>query len=162
MKTFTYRQSEIEPISPELKAQIADLKSQINKLTGENNGHYLALQELTKVLSNCLDGCDLNINCIEIVSDDYNPCSLKDLPIEIKQLIWSCSYTNSLLLKQLSCLRKITHKELVAEINKHSAIYARVPTVKEAEQFIDELTQASLSGDKNFFLKRMWPPSNTD
>lgn len=51
-----------------------------------------------------------------------------------------------------------TDEKLVAEINKHSAVYVQVPTVKDAEKFIDELAEAIKSGNKNFFLRRMWRP----
>ncbi|MEG4964836.1 MULTISPECIES: hypothetical protein [unclassified Microcoleus] len=159
--TFTYRHSDLPSIRPEIKAEIVALGLHADDLILKSQGNYRELEELAETLSNSLDTCELNLQSIRVIPDDSpqpTAISLQDLPIELKQLIWSCSYTNSLLLKCLSAQRNITHEELVAEINKHSAIYARVPTVKEAEQFVDELTEANNSGDKNFFLKRMWRP----
>ena len=155
MKTFTYRQSELPPMPPGLEVAVAELDTQIAGLICENIGNYLALQKISEMLSDCTDTCELNLQQIEVVADGQTvQPTLKDLPIEQKQLVYSCSYTNSVLLNLLSELTGRSAESLATEIATQSLIYSRQPTIAVVETFIDELVEASKS-DSTWYFKRM-------
>lgn len=147
-------------LRPEIKAEIVALDVQIADLILRSQGNYRELEELAEVLDNCLDSCELNLNSIRIIANDSPSdhhkelCSLKDLPIELKQLIYSCSHTNSVLLSLLSEITNRSVESLVAEIATQSEIYSEPVTVARVEEWMDELMKASKS-DKTFFFKRM-------
>ena len=67
--TFTYRQSELPELSLETKGEIAALDIRIADFILQNRGHYHALQELSEILLNCADTCELNLNSIRLVPD---------------------------------------------------------------------------------------------
>ena len=68
--TFTYRHSELPPIPPEIQAEIVGLDVQIADLILKSQGNYRALEQLTEILDNCLDSCELNLQFIRIIADD--------------------------------------------------------------------------------------------
>ncbi len=119
MKIFTYSLSQLPPLLPEIEAKVADLDTQIAALINENAGNYLALQLIERMLSDCTDTCDLNLNCIQIVADgeinEKQECSLKDLSFEQKRLVYSLSFTNSVLLNLLSDLTGQTVEALATK-----------------------------------------------
>lgn len=146
-------------LRPEIKAETVALDVQIADLILRSQGNYRELEELAEVLDNCMDSCELNLNSIRIIaddspSDDLKEPTLKDLPIQQKQTIYSLSYTNSVLLNLLSESTNRSVESLVAEIATQSPFYSRHPTIADVETFIDKLTEASKS-DKSFFFKRM-------
>jgi len=47
--TFIFRQSELPPLSDELKAEIAEIDFNVVNLILKIQGHYYALSELTEV-----------------------------------------------------------------------------------------------------------------
>ncbi len=106
--TFTYRHSELPVVRPAIKSEIAELDVRIADLILRSQGNYRELQELAEVLENCLDSCELNLSSIRIVADDIpqpiiqiitgglHPISMKDLPMEEKQIIFSTAITSSI------------------------------------------------------------------
>ena len=158
MKTFTYRQSELPPIPPEVEAKVADLDTQIADLISKNAGNFLALQQIETMLSDCTDTCDLNLNCIQIVADgadsEKQQCSLKDLSLRQKRLVHSLSFANSVLLNLLSKITEQDAEDIAKEIGTHAQIYSRPPTTAEIEEFIDQLTKAGES-NSTWHFKRM-------
>jgi len=155
MKTFKYRQSKLPPMPPGLEVAVAELDTQIAGLVCENIGNHLALQKISEMLSDCTDTCELNLQQIEVVADGQTvQPTLKDLPIEQKQLVYSCSYTNSVLLNLLSELTGRSAESLATEIAAQSLIYSRQPTIAAVETFIDNLMEASKS-DSTWYFKRM-------
>src|SRR6476661_4103037 len=140
--TFTYRHSELPPVRPEIQAEIVALDCYIADLTLKMQGNYRELEQLAEVLDNCLDTCLLNFNAIPIIADDAQQppvVSMKDLPFEEKQLIYSCSKTNSILLNLLSALTGKPQESLAEEIALHAAIHDTRPTEAEIETFVDGL-----------------------
>ncbi|MCY7383319.1 MAG: hypothetical protein LH628_12190, partial [Microcoleus sp. CAN_BIN18] len=146
---------ELPPMPPGLEVAVAELDTQIAGLICENIGNYLALRELSEMLSDCIDTCELNLNSIQIVSDGTKEqYSLKKLPLEQKRLIYSCSFTNSVLLDLLSNLTEQSPEDIAKEIATKARIYSKPPTTAELEEFIDQLLLASES-DSNWHFKRM-------
>ncbi|MEG5048848.1 hypothetical protein, partial [Microcoleus sp. B4-C1] len=124
--TFTYRHSDLPPVRPEIKAQIVALDCQIADLILKSQGNYRELEELAEVLDTCLDTCNLNLNSIQIIPDDSpqpGTITMRDLPLEQKQLIYSCSNTNSILLNLLSKITGQSPQQLAYDIAVQASIH---------------------------------------
>src|SRR4028118_295333 len=132
MNTYTYRHSELPSIRPEIKAEIVALDVHIADLILKMQGNYRELEELAEVLDSALDTCELNLGSIRIIADDApNPpiATMKDLPLEEKELIYSISFTNSVLLNLLSQLTKRKPEEIGAELALLSSVHKELPTI---------------------------------
>jgi len=155
MKTFTYRQSELPPMPPGLEVSVAGLDTQIAGLICENIGNYRALSAISEMLTDCLDTCDLNLNSIQIVADiTKKECSLKDLSINQKQIIYSCLRTNSFLLDLVAQLTNRSVEDQAQEIADRIQVSTKPVTTAEVENSINELSEASQS-DADYFFTRM-------
>ena len=155
--TFTYRHSELPPVRPEIKAEIVALDCQISDLILKSQGNYRELDELAEMLGNCFDSCQLNLQSIRIIADDdREPLTptLTNLPIEEKELVYSVSFTNSVLLNLLSVMTGKTIETLAEEITRISSYHQR-PTRKDVEDFMVELLSAPKGMKNGFVLKRM-------
>ncbi|MEG4066235.1 hypothetical protein QUA42_02585 [Microcoleus sp. Pol11C2] len=142
--TFTYRHSDLPPVRPEIQAQIVALDVQVADLILKSQGNYKELEQLAEILDNSLDNCELNLNSIRIIpdgSDSQHPdtISMKDLPIEQKQLIYSCSRTNSILMNLLSEITGQPCEQLAHNIGLQAAIHAKPVEDEEIEQFIENV-----------------------
>lgn len=140
--TFTYRHSELPLVRPEIKAQIVALDCCIADLILKSQGNYRELQHLQEVLDDGLSNCELNLNTIRIIADDDqqpSTVSMKDLPLEEKRLIYSCSRTNSILLNIVSQITGKSPETLAEEIALQAAIHDHKPTNSEIEDFVDGL-----------------------
>jgi hypothetical protein len=73
INTFTYRHSEMPPMTDEIKAQIAEIDFNVANLILKNQGNYRALCELAETLSDCLDSCEMNLHCIRIIGEGEEP-----------------------------------------------------------------------------------------
>ena len=155
--TYTYRHSELPPVRPEIKAEIVGLDVQVCDLILKSQGNYRELEELAEVLSSCLDTCELNLKSIRIIADDTQLplVTMKDLPLEEKELIYFTSFTNSVLLNLLSQLTKRTPEEIGAELAMLSSIHKERPTLVEIEELITQLTLARSEVKDGFVFKRM-------
>jgi hypothetical protein len=154
MNTYTYRHSELPSVRPEIKAEIVALDLHIADLILKMQGNYRELQEFAEVLDSGLDTCTLNLQSIRITADDTQQpqiATMKDLPLEEKELIYSMSFTNSVLFNFLSLITKREPEELGAELAMLSSVNKEPPTIAEVEQFIDQLT-AARSEVKNGFV----------
>ncbi len=156
--TFTYRHSELPPIPPEIQAEIVGLDVQIADLILKSQGNYRALEQLTEILDNCLDSCELNLQSIRIIADDSpqpKAISMKDLPLEEKRIIYSCWYTNSLLLSMLANLTGEDPEDLVKAIAAQALIHQKPVSETAVEKFISDLVPLVGEGKDNFFFKRI-------
>jgi hypothetical protein len=156
--TYTYRHSDLPSVRPEIQAEIVGLDVHVADLILKSQGNYRELEQLAEVLENCLDTCQLNLQSIRIIADDTQQppvVTLKDLRLEDKQLIYSISFTNSVLLNFLSNLTGREPEKLGEEIALNSSIYAQPPTQPEVEEVITELTSAQSNAKDGFVFKRM-------
>lgn len=104
---FTYRQSELPEFTDETKAEIAAVDVWVANLICRIQGNYHALNYLYEILQDGLNSCDLNLNSIQVVPDDYKPenkISLTDLPIEQKRVVFDTAFANSIMLKMISVM----------------------------------------------------------
>jgi hypothetical protein len=156
--TFVYRHSDLPPVRPEIKAEIVALDVQLADLVLKSQGNYRELQELAEVLDSCLNTCELNLQSIRIIADDTQQqpiATMKDLPLEEKKLIYSISFTNSVLLNLLSQLTNRKPEEIAAELAMLSSFHKEPPTVADVEQLITHLTLARSEVKNGFVFKRM-------
>jgi hypothetical protein len=138
--TFTYRHSDLPAFRPEIKAEIIALGLHVDDLILKSHGNYLELEELAETLDNSLNTCELNFNSIRIIPDDSpqpGTVSLRDLPIEQKQLIYSCLRTNSILLTWLSQTLHKSCEELAREIADLMSVHGKSVGPKQIEEFIE-------------------------
>ena len=155
--TFTYRQSELPELSLETKGEIAALDIRIAEFILQNRGHYHALQELSEILSNCADTCELNLNSIRIISDSAadKKVSMRNLPPEEKLMIYSASFTSSILLKLLAQITGSSMDFLAEELSEPALKHAPNPSQKEVDDYIEAILEAWRNKDDNYFLKKL-------
>lgn len=157
MKTYTYKHSESPAVRPEIKAEIVALDVHLADLTLKMQGNYRELEELAEVLDSCLDICERNLQAIRITANNTQPSTvtMKDLPLEEKELIYSISFTNSVLLNLLSQLTHRKPEDIGAEIAKLSHAHNRPPTLTEVEELITNLVSTRSKAKDGFVFKRM-------
>ena len=156
--TFIYRHSELPPVRPEIKAEIVALDCQITDLVLKSQGNFRELDELAEMLGNSFDSCQLNLQSIRIISDDAQEsqiATMKSLPLEEKELIYSISFTNSVLLNLLSQLTKKEPEVLGKELALLSSIHKKPPTIAEIDELITQLTLARSEVKNGFVFKRI-------
>jgi hypothetical protein len=160
--TYTYRQAELPPVRPEIQAEIVALAVQLADLILKSQGNYRELEQLAEVLDNCLDTCQLNLQSIRIVADDTQQppiATLKDLQLEDKELIYSISFTNSVLLSLLSDITNQKPEDIGKELARLSSIHKHSPTIAEIEEMITQLASAQSNVKDGFVFKRMKLPT---
>ena len=144
-------------IPPEIQAEIVALDVQIADLILKSQGNYRALEQLAEILDNCLDSCELNLNSIRIIPDD-NPrpsaVSMKDLPLDEKQLIYSCSFTNSLLLNILADTLSVSPEELAKDIAANALAHHTPVTDDQVNDFVNGLLPNARKAKNGYFFKK--------
>jgi hypothetical protein len=160
--TYTYRHSELPPVRPEIQAEIVALDVQLADLILKSQGNYRELEQLAEVLDNCLDTCQLNLQSIRIVADDTQQppiATLKDLQLEDKELIYSISFTNSVLLNLLSDFTNQEPEDIGKELARLASIHKEPPTIAEIEELITQLASSRSNVKDGFVFKRMKSPT---
>lgn len=164
--TFTYRHSDLPLIPLETRAEIVALDVRIADLILKSQGNYRALEQLAEILDNCLDSCELNLNSIRIIPDDSpqsSATSLKDLSLDEKRIIYSCSFTNSLLLSMLADLLGETPEKLAKDIASEALTHHKPVADDEVENFIsDLLSKIQNAKDNHFLFERVGEPSEQE
>lgn len=154
--TFTYRHSELPSVPPEIQAEIVALDVQMADLILKSQGNYRALEQLAEVLDNCLDSCELNLSSIRIIPDDSprpSTVNMKDLPLAEKRLIYSCSFTNSLLLNTLSNILGVSPEDLAKDLAAQVLIDYEPVTDDKVENFVSDLVPQVQKAKGNYFFK---------
>lgn len=159
--TYTYRHSDLPSVRPEIQAEIVALDVQLADLILKSQGNYRELEQIAEVLDSCLDTCVLNLESIRIIADDTQQpiATLKDLALEDKELIYSISFTNSVLLNLLSNLTHRKPEELGKELALLACFNKPTPTVSEIDELITQLTLARSNVKDGFVFKRMKQPT---
>ena len=160
LNTYTYRQSDLPPVRPEIQAEIVALDVHLADLILKSQGNYRELEQLAEVLDTCLDTCQLNLQSIRIIADDIQQpiVTMKDLALEDKELIYSISFTNSVLLNLLSSLTHKKPEELGREIALLATFNKPTTTVAEIDELITRLTLSRSRLKDGFVFERMkWP-----
>jgi hypothetical protein len=106
--TYTYRQSELPPITDEIKSEIAEIDFNVANLILKFQGNYYALLALAETLAGCMNEAEDNLYKIRIIPDGGEPellpraIGLTDLPILEKQLLISTAITSTVAIKVLA------------------------------------------------------------
>jgi hypothetical protein len=159
-KTYTYRHSDVPSVRPEIQAEIVALDVRLADLILKSQGNYRELEQLAEMLNSCLDTCQLNLQSIRIIADDTQQLvTLKDLALEDKELIYSISFTNSVLLNLVSNLTHKKPEELGKELALLASFNKPTPTVAEIDELITQLTLARSNVKDGFVFKRMKQPT---
>jgi hypothetical protein len=159
-KTYTYRHSDVPSVRPEIQAEIVALDVRLADLILKSQGNYRELEQLAEMLNSCLDTCQLNLQSIRIIADDTQQLvTLKDLALEDKELIYSISFTNSVLLNLVSNLTHKKPEELGKELALLASFNKPTPTVAEIDELIAQLTLARSNVKDGFVFKRMKQPT---
>jgi hypothetical protein len=161
LNTYTYRHSELPSVRPEIQAEIVALDVQLADLILKSQGNYRELQQLSEVLDNALDTCQLNLQSIRIVADDTQQpiVTLKDLQLEDKKFIYAISFTNSVLLELLCSLTHREPEDIGTELALLSSIQKLPPTIAEIEELIIQLGSAQSNVKDGFVVARMNQPT---
>ncbi|MEG5008490.1 hypothetical protein QUB17_33345, partial [Microcoleus sp. B5-C4] len=115
--TFTYKHADLPAVRPEIKAEIIALGIHADDLILKSQGNYRELEELAETLDNCLDTCELNLNSIRIVADSNSPLpSMRDLPMEEKQIIFSTALTSSIAIEALASVFGKSPQQIASEL----------------------------------------------
>ena len=159
--TYTYRHSDLPSVRPEIQAEIVALDVQLADLIFKSQGNYRELEQIAEVLDSCTDTCQLNLQSIRIIADDTQQpiVTLKDLALEDKELIYSISFTNSVLLNLLSNLTNRKPEEIGKELALLASLHKKTPTVAEIDELITQLTLARSNAKDGFVFKRMKQPT---
>ena len=166
MHIYIYRHSDLPSVRPEIQAEIVALDVQIADLIIRSQSNYRELEQLAEVLSDALDSCELNLQSIQIIPDDENPqpatISMRDLPIQQKQLIYSCSRTNAVLMNLLSEITGQPCEKLAHDIRVQASIHQKPVEKEEVEQFIEDVmmplaerTQSNDSPKTHYIFKEL-------
>jgi MarR-like DNA-binding transcriptional regulator SgrR of sgrS sRNA len=158
--TYTYRHSGLPSVRPEIQAEIVALNVQLADLTLKSQENYREIEQLAEVLNEALNTCEINLQSIRIVSDDaQQQIGLKDLRLKDKELVYSISFTNSVLLNLLSDLTGRKPEEIGRNLAQLAAVHKESPTVAEIDEFITQLTSARSNVKDGFVFKRMKQPT---
>lgn len=156
--TFTYRHSELPPVPPATQAEIVALDVYIADLILKCQGNYRALKQLAEILDNCLDSCELNLNSIRIIPDDSprpSTIGLKDLALEEKRLIYSCSFTNSILLNILADTLGMNPEYLAKDIASKVLAHHEPVADSDVEKFISDLVLHARKSKGNYVFVQL-------
>jgi hypothetical protein len=142
--TFTYRHSELPPIPAEIQAEIVALDVRIADLIIKSVGNYRALEQLVEILDDCLDSCELNLNSIRIVADNdrsQSSISMRDLPMEEKQIIFSTALTSSMAIENLASILGKRPQQVASELAEEMQDFIKTVTSGDINAIIEELLQ---------------------
>ncbi|MEG4855660.1 hypothetical protein QUB10_32905, partial [Microcoleus sp. B5-D4] len=116
--TFTYRHSDLPTFRPEIKAEIIAVGLHVDDLILKSQGNYRELEELAETLDNCLSTCELNLKSIQIIPDNsLQPhISMRDLPMEEKQIIFSTALTSSIAIEALASVFGKSPQQIASEL----------------------------------------------
>ncbi|MGB8688681.1 MAG: hypothetical protein WCD53_15290 [Microcoleus sp.] len=141
--TFTYWHSDLPPVRPEIKAEIVAVGLHADDLILKSQGNYRELEELVETLDNCLDSCKLNLNSIRIVADDSSQpsVSMRDLPMEEKQIIFSTALTSSIAIEALASVFGKSPQQIASELAEKAQDFSKTVTSGQINAVIEELLQ---------------------
>jgi hypothetical protein len=106
--TYTYRQSELPPMTDEIKSEIAEIGFTIANWILRFQGNYYALLALAETLADGLNSAESNMYSIRIIPDHASEeavppaIGLTDLPTLEKQMIISVAATSTVAIQVVS------------------------------------------------------------
>ncbi|MEG4863643.1 MULTISPECIES: hypothetical protein [unclassified Microcoleus] len=144
--TFTYRHSEMPPMTDEMKSEIAEVDFNTANLILKFQGNYRALSELAETLADCLDSCEMNLQCIRIIPDGdgegpARAIGLADLPLQEKRIIASTVIASAVTTKILSNLLERDLEQVMIEVKEMVEFEYGELTQELLDSVLNQLTE---------------------
>jgi hypothetical protein len=156
--TYTYRQSELPPMTDEIKSEIAEIDFNVANLILKIQGNYLALSHLAETLANCLNSAESNLCSIRIIPDGGEPKLLPraigftDLPTREKQLLVSTAVTSTVAIKMMATTLGCSFEQAANHILNISGPQFESLSPEQIEDAVARLSQSlDEQPDESFF-----------
>jgi len=157
--TYTYRQSELPPMTDEIKSEIAEIDFNVSNLILKIQGNYLALSSLAETLADSLNSAELNLCSIRIIPDGGEPKLLPraigftNLPTREKQLLVSTAITSTVAIRMMATLLGCTFYEAANHISNISGAQFESLSAEQVEDAVAKLAQSlHEQPDESFFV----------
>jgi hypothetical protein len=159
--TYTYRQSELPPMTDEIQAEIAEIDFNVANLILKIQGNYHALTALTETLADGLNGAESNLCSIRIIPDGGEPellprvIGFTDLPTLEKQLLVSTAITSTVAVKMVATLLGCSFDEAATHISNIGGAQFESLTPEQMEDVVERLAKdLHEQPDESFFIIR--------
>ena len=144
---YTYRQSELPPMTDEVQSEIAEIDFTVANLILKIQGNYHALTALTETLADGLNSAESNLCSIRIIPDGGEPellpraIGLTDLPTREKQLFISTAITSTVAIKMMATLLGCNFDEAADHISNISEAQFESLTPEQMEDVVERLAK---------------------
>jgi hypothetical protein len=157
--TYTYRQSELPPMTDEIQSEIAEINFNVANLILKIQGNYYALTALTETLADGLKSAESNLCSIRIIPDDGEPklspraIGFTDLPIAEKQLIVSTGVISTVAVKMIATFLGCSLEQAIAHVSGIGEEQIERMSPQQVEQIVAELAKTlHEQPDKSIFV----------
>jgi hypothetical protein len=159
--TYTYRQSELPPMTDEIKEKISQIHFDITHFILLNPGHYHALSELCETLASCLNRCETHLFSIRITPDGGEPellpraIGFTDLPAREKGIIVSTAVTSTVAIKMVATMAGCSFDKAANHISNISLAQFETMSSEQVDNAVAELAKnVHEQPDETFFVVR--------
>jgi hypothetical protein len=144
--TYTYRQSELPPMTDEIKSEIAEIDFTVANLILKFQGNYLALSHLAETLADALNSAESNLCSIRIIPDGEpellpRAIGLTDLPTPEKHLLISTAITSTVAIKVLASLFGCNFVQAASHVRQISQAEFGAMSLEQVEKAVEELAK---------------------
>ena len=157
--TYTYRQSELPPMTDEIKSEIAEIDFSVANLIWNIQGNYHALTALTETLADGLNSAESNLCSIRIIPDGGEPellpraIGFTDLPTREKQLLVSTAITSTIAIKMIATFFGCSFGEAAVHVSNISESQFEGMTPEQMEDAVERLAKSlHEQPDESFFV----------
>ena len=148
--SYTYRQSELPPMTDDIKLAIAEIQLSASTLIMQTRGHYYALTKLAEILAECLNTCQANLYNIRIIPDGdgeesvQRAIGLTDLPALEKQLLVSTAVTSTVAIRVLAGIFDCDFEQAASRIRAIGQAEFGAMSPEQIERAVAELSKTLL------------------
>ena len=160
--TYTYRQSELPPITSDIKSEICEIDFKASNLILKIQGNYLALYAFAETLGDLLDSCELNLQCIRVIPDGggneaaSRAIGLTDLPKLEKQLLISTAITTTVAINVIANMMGCSFDQAASYVSRIGEEQVRPMSLDQMEMVVAEISkQLQENSDKEHFVIRL-------
>jgi len=143
--TYTYRQSELPPMTDEIQSEIAEIDFNVANLILKIQGNYHALTALTETLADGLNSAESNLCSIRIIPDGGEPellpraIGFTDLPTREKQLLVSTAIISTVAIKVLAGIFGCDFGQAASHVRQISQAEFGAMSLEQIEKAVAEL-----------------------
>jgi hypothetical protein len=157
--TYTYRQSELPPMTDEIKSEIAEIDFTVANLILKIQGNYHALSALAETLADGLNSAESNLCSIRIIPDGGEPellpraIGFTDLPTREKQLLVSTAITSTVAIRMMATLLGRSFDEAANHISNIAADQFESLSPEQMDDAVEKLAKSLHERpDETFFV----------